>query len=97
MNADAGFDTNQLRSVCKEQEIEANVADNPRSSKESLEETYQYFDDELYKERYVIEKTNAWLDGFKGLLLRYEKKIKSWMAQHFMAFSIILLKKYYLC
>lgn len=97
MNADAGFDTTELRSVCAEQEIEANISDNPRSSKEPLEDTYQYFDDELYRERYVIERTNAWLDGFKGLLVRYEKKIKSWMAQHWMAFSILLLRKAYPC
>ena len=31
MNADAGFDTIELRSLCAEQEIEANISDNPRS------------------------------------------------------------------
>ena len=97
MNADAAFDTKELRSVCAQQQIEANIADNPRSSKESWQEAYQYFDEQLYKERYVVERTNAWLDGFKGLLIRYEKKIKSWMAQHWRAFSIVLLKKYYPC
>ncbi|HKG67677.1 MAG TPA: IS5/IS1182 family transposase, partial [Segetibacter sp.] len=46
-----------------------------------------------YKERYVIERTNAWLDSFKTLLIRFEKNINSWMAQHFMAFSVLLLRK----
>lgn len=96
MNADAGFDVEALRQVCADREIEANIDDNPRSS-ETLSEAYRYFDEELYKERFVIERTNAWLDGFKGLLIRFEKKIKSWMAQHFMAFSVIMLRKIHTC
>ena len=97
MNADAGFDTAELRMVCADKQIEANIADNPRNSKESLSEHYQYFDEQLYKERFVIERANAWLDSFKGLLIRYEKKIKSWMAQHWMAFCTLLLRKINSC
>lgn len=96
MNADAGFDVEELRQICRDKEIEANIADNARNSN-ALPEQYEYFDDELYKERFVIERTNAWLDGFKGLLMRYEKKIKSWMTQHWMAFSVLLLRKINTC
>ncbi len=92
MNADAGFDVEELRQVCAERQIEANIAGNARNSN-VLPEAYEYFDDELYKERFVIERTNAWLDGFKGILMRYEKKIQSWMAQHWLAFCAILLRK----
>jgi transposase len=97
LNADAGFltescgDAEELRRLCREKEIEANIADNPRNG--TLSETYQHFDELLYKERYVIERTNAWLDSFKTLLVRFEKNINSWMAQHFMAFSVLLLRK----
>ena len=91
LNADAGFDAEELRTLCGEKEIEANIADNPRNG--TLSQTYQHFDEELYKERYVIERTNAWLDSFKTLLIRFEKNINSWMAQHFMAFSVLLLRK----
>ena len=91
LNADAGFDAEELRTLCSEKEIEANIADNPRNG--TLSQTYQHFDEELYKERYVIERTNAWLDSFKTLLIRFEKNINSWMAQHFMAFSVLLLRK----
>jgi len=31
-----------------------------------------YFDEELYKNRFKIEQTNGWLDGYKGLIMRYE-------------------------
>jgi len=95
LNADAGFDAEQLHTLCREKEIEANIADNPRNG--TCSETYQYFDEQLYKVRYVIERTNAWLDSFKMLLVRFEKNINSWMAQHFMAFSVLLLRKTTTC
>ena len=31
-----------------------------------------YFDEELYKNRFKIEQANGWLDGYKGLIMRYE-------------------------
>lgn len=91
MNADAGFDAEDLRNVCAQKEIEVNIAENKRNEKE-LKQQYVYFDDELYKQRFVIERTNAWLDGFKTLLVRYEGKVSAWMAAHFMAFVITFLK-----
>lgn len=96
MNADAGFDVEELRSICVEKDIEANIATNTRNSDKPAE-TYIYFDELLYRNRYTIERTNAWLDGFKGLLVRYEKKVKSWMAQHWLAFAVLLLRKINSC
>ena len=49
---------------------------NNRRSKKELAESYLYFDEELYKDRFVIEKTNARLDDFKGLLMRFKKNKK---------------------
>jgi len=91
LNADAGFDAEELRNLCRDREIEANIADNPRNG--TLAETYQHFDEQLYKERFVIERTNAWLDSFKILLVRFDENIDSWMAQHWMAFAVLLLRK----
>jgi transposase len=91
MNADAGFDAESLRRACSERNIEANIDQNPRNT--TGKDGYLYFDEELYKRRYVIEQTNAWIDGFKALLVRYEGKVKTWMQQHFMAFAILLLRK----
>lgn len=89
LNADAGFDATHLRQDCFRRGIEANIAPNPRSG--SAEE--QYFDDELYRCRTAIERTNAWLDGFKTLLVRYETQVENWLAFHFLAFAVLLLRK----
>lgn len=92
LNADAGFDSKELRKVCESQEIEANIMPNRRNNK-TIDDHYQYFDDELYKRRTVIEHANAWLDSYKALLVRFEKLTRNWKALHFMAFSVLFLRK----
>jgi transposase len=91
LNADAGFDSQVFRQQCLEMKIEANIAFNPRNSPPS--EEYVYFDEELFKRRNVIEQANAWLDSFKALLIRFETKAQHWLALHFLAFTVQLIRK----
>lgn len=90
LNADPGFDSEELRSVCTQKEIEANIKPNPRN-KEKDEDEDRYFDEQLYKRRTVIEHANARMDGFKGLVIRYEVLTRNWMAMHWMAFTVFFL------
>ncbi|MEL7124351.1 MAG: IS5 family transposase [Bacteroidota bacterium] len=92
MNADAGFDCKKLRTYCEQLDIFPNIALNRRNSKNPDQNDY-LFDDQLYMDRFVVERTNAWLDGFKNLILRYETNDKHWLGLHYLAFSIILLRK----
>lgn len=91
LNADAGFDGENLRQLLESKEIMANIKINPRN-KETMDSDC-YFDDELYKRRFKIEKANAWLDSFKALLIRFETSITNWMALHYIAFSILFIRK----
>ncbi len=61
--------------------------------KNKQSDAYVYFDDLLYKRRFVIERMNAWIDSFKALLIRFETKISTWMALHFLAFTVLLCRK----
>jgi transposase len=92
LNADAGFDSQELRKLCKEKQIEANIAINSRNGVSQAEE-YMYFDEELYKCRTVVEHANAWMDSFKALLVRFEKKTTTWVALLLLAFSVRFLRK----
>lgn len=92
MNADAGFDSHKLRKICDQLEIIANFDTNKRNSKYSDQNDY-YFDNQLYKERFAVERTNAWIDAFKNLIIRYETKAKHWLDLHYLVFSMILLRK----
>jgi len=97
LNADSGFDSKEFQEVCQKEEIIANVKPNPRNSANQQHEPYQsgthIFDEELYEDRTVIEHANAWIDGFKSLLVRFEFSVRNWMALHFIAFSVIFLRK----
>lgn len=91
INADPGFDSDSFRTACNEKEMEANVKENSRNKKRS--ESYQYFDEQLYKRRTKIEHANAWMDAFKALLIRFETKPFTWMALQWLSFIVIFCRK----
>ena len=71
-NADAGFDAKSFRLALESHQIIANVCPNHRNG----EPTEDYlFDEELYKERFVIERTHAWIDGFRSIMNRFDTAI----------------------
>lgn len=90
-NLDAGFDGKHLRAAFNSHEIISNVCPNRRNGGEHTEE--YLFDDDMYKERWVIERTNAWMDGFKAVLARFDTTISSWKGWNYLAFIVIFLKK----
>lgn len=90
LNADAGFDGTKIRKICFIENIFANIDFNKRNSKSLT--SNNLFIPSLYVERFVVERTNAWLDGFKALLTRFETKSKNWEALHYLAFTLILLR-----
>jgi hypothetical protein len=74
--APPGFDSENFRKACECENIIPNVKPNPRNdSEEQRIEPYRngthIFDEELYKDRSVIEHSNAWIDGFKALFIMY--------------------------
>jgi hypothetical protein len=71
-------------------DIIANIDFNKRNSKATDNQPLK--DNELYKERFSVEQTNAWIDAFKALLVRFETKSQTWMGLHYLAYSLILLR-----
>jgi len=91
MNADAGFDSKELRELCDKLEIIPNIAINNRNGKSNYDT--KILDDLLYAERYSIERTNAWIDSFRTLLNRFDFTLSSWSSFNFIGFIVLLLKK----
>lgn len=89
LNADAEFDVKDFRVYCYQQEIVENIDQNLRNG--DVEE--RLFDEVLYKCRFVVERTNAWLDAFKAVLVRFRTNAMHWKALNFMAFCVILLRQ----
>jgi|CXWJ01.1.fsa_nt_gi transposase len=97
LNADPGFDSLSFSKACEQEGIFANVKPNPRNGANKNEEPYQdgthIFDEQLYKNRSVIEHANAWMDSFKALLIRFETSSRNWTSLSLIAFIAIFIRK----
>lgn len=91
LNADAGFDSKEFRKSCEGKEINANICFNKRNGNMDRDE---YFDQELYRQRYSIERTNAWMDSFRSLLNRFDTTVASWLGFNYLSFIVLALKKF---
>lgn len=89
LNADAGFDCDALRNIFQKKEIIANICINKR--REDADSIL--VDEELYAERYSVERTNAWMDCFRTILNRFDTTVTSWKSWNYLAFTVLLLKK----
>ena len=90
LNADAGFDSAQFRRDCHRQEVFPNVAFNKRRG---MRRDDELLDELLYKERYSIERTNAWIDSYRSVLNRFDTTQTSWEGWNYIAFILIFPKK----
>lgn len=91
LNADAGFDDNKFRQYLESLFIEANIDFNKRNGTKIDRE--EYFDGILYQERFTCEHPFAWMDAYKGLLVRYEKLSVTWLSMNIMGMLHLLLRK----
>ena len=73
----------------KDGSFQRNIKPNPRNG----EQPDVYFDEELYKNRFKIEQANGWLDGYKGLIMRYEYLDVTWIGMLLLGFISKFLKK----
>ena len=89
LNADAWFDTEGFRLYCYKNDIIDNIDKNKRNGSKAD----HLFDELLYKCRFVVERTNAWLDAFKAILVRFETNKIHWKALNILASCVILLRK----
>lgn len=90
LNADAGFDSEDFRNQCLSHGVFPNVCFNKRNGGYDRNELLI---DELYRKRYTIERTNAWMDSFRSVLVRHDTTLTSWEAWNYIVFVVLLLRK----
>jgi transposase len=90
LNADAGFDSEYFRNFCQNKGIIPNFDFNKRNAQNIDNQPFK--DELLYKNRFVIERSNAWIDSFKALLVRFETRAHTWVALHYLAFVFLFSK-----
>jgi len=91
LNADAGFDSKAFRFLCYKNDIFPNIDFNKRNARTT--DNQPLMDEILYQQRFAVERTNAWIDAFKSLIIRFETKAVTWKALHYLAFTLIFIRK----
>ena len=91
-NADKAFDTKAARKTCFNHGLIPNMAENKRNRKSKKRGRKRLFDAEVYKRRFTSERTFAWVDKFRALLLRFERRDAYFLGGHHIAFALINLR-----
>jgi len=92
LNADAAFDTRSFRKVLFNEKIIPNIDENKRNRKQDKKGRKRLFDKEVYNNRFSIERTNAWVDKFRGLIIRFDRKETYWLSSNLIAFTMVNLR-----
>ena len=91
-NADSAFDTKSARKVCFNHGVTPNIAENKRNRKSIKRGRKRFFNPDIYKHRFSSERTFAWIDKFRALLIRFDRKDVYFMGAHFIAYSMVNLR-----
>jgi transposase len=94
LNLDAGFDSKANRKAVFNTGLKPNIKENPRNRQQPKRGRKRFFDDALYKLRFTVERTFAWEDKFKRLLLRFETKQIHHLGFKLIAFTLINLREF---
>lgn len=88
-NADSAFDTLDARKVCFNHGLIPNISENKRNRKHPKRGRKRLFNASVYKQRFTSERTFAWIDKFRALLIRFDRNESHFLAAHYLVFALI--------
>jgi transposase len=91
-NADSAFDTKAARKTCFNHGIIPNIAENQRNRQQTKPGRRRLFDQDIYKQRFTSERSFAWIDKFRALLIRFDHQDVYFLGGHFIAYAMINLR-----
>jgi len=91
-NADKAFDTQAARKTCFNYGLLPNIDENKRNRKASKRGRKRFFNKEVYKCRFTSERSFAWIDKFRALLIRFDRREIYFLGAHFIAYTMINLR-----
>jgi hypothetical protein len=94
LNLDAGFDSKAPRTGGCKAGLKSNIQENPRNRQQPKRGRKRFFDAALYKLRLIVERTFAWEDKFKRLLLRFETTQSRHLGFKLIAFTLTNLREF---
>jgi transposase len=92
VNLDAGFDSTYNRKCIFNAGMIPNIPENPRHRKRTKRGRKRFFNAALHALRTRVDRTFAWEDKFKRLLLRFERIQQRHFGMKLMAYTLINLR-----
>jgi transposase len=94
LNLDGGFDSARNRKMIFNAGMIPNITENPRNRKTTKRGRKRLFNAEIHALRVQVERTFAWEDKFKRLLLRFERIQQRHYGMKLMAYTLINLRAF---
>src|SRR5437660_281064 len=94
LNLDGGFDSRHNRKAIFNAGLVPNIKENPRNRKTPKRGRKRLFNAAIHSLRLCVERTFAWEDKFKRVLLRFEFKQPRHYGMKLMAFTLINLRPF---
>lgn len=97
LTLDSGFDSDLNKWLIRSHEMIPVIKPNRRGTKDEkkIEAMYQDFNEPIYKERFKIERTFAWQDTYRKLVIRYEKQEVMHTGFKYLAYAIMNLRAFF--
>ena len=94
LNLDGGFDSKDNRKLIFKAGMMPNIKENPRNRKTIKRGRKRFFNEAIHALRARVERTFAWEDKFKRLLLRFEHIQQRHLGMKLLAYTLINLREF---
>src|SRR5881628_2703337 len=94
LNLDGGFDSTRNRKCIFNAGLIPNIKENPRNRKTTKRGRKRFFNEAIHALRMRVERTFAWEDKFKRLLLRFERIQQRHYGMKLMAYTLMNLRAF---
>ena len=94
LNLDAGFDSTHNRKCIFNAGMIPNIKENPRNRKRTRRGRKRLFNAAIHAWRTRVDRTFAWEDKFKRLLLRFERIQQRHYGMKLLAYTLINLRTF---
>ena len=94
LNLDAGFDSTYNRKCIFNAGMIPNIKENPRNRKSTKRGRKRFFNEAIHALRTRVDRTFAWEDKFKRLLLRFERIQQRHFGMKLMADTLINVREF---
>lgn len=89
--ADRGYDSNKARQLIEGKGMLPIIPARENNTKATHQDGRHL---RRYSNRWIIERTNAWIQNFRRLVVRYERSVIIFTALIHMAFAMMILKRF---